>query len=77
MIESETVLVPDKNGPVLVPAGSLVYDNAPWLTSRLRQHNLRLVHPDVGNEVFAFERRSRRLVVLFLMRSGGCGAWVW
>lgn len=50
-IEHEVVPVPDKSGPFLVQAGNLVYDNAPWLTSRLRQHNLRLVHPDVGNEV--------------------------
>lgn len=48
-INSESILLPDKGGPTLMPVASLVYDDAPWLSSRLR--NLRLVHPDVGDEV--------------------------
>lgn len=48
-IKSQTILLPDKNGPILFPASSLVYDDAPWLSSRIR--TLRLVHPDVGDEV--------------------------
>lgn len=48
-IKSEAILLPDKNGPILFPASSLVYDDAPWLSSRIR--TLRLVHPDVGDEV--------------------------
>ena len=48
-IKSEAILLPDKSGPTLMPASALVYDDAPWLSSRLR--TLRLVHPDVGDEV--------------------------
>lgn len=57
-IKAEVILVPDDNGPVLVPAGNLVYDNAPWLTSRLRNPNLRLVHREVGDEVRLLHLRS-------------------
>ncbi|CAM9858704.1 unnamed protein product, partial [Laminaria digitata] len=48
-IEPGALLVPDESGPRLLPASSLVYDDAPWLSGRLRQ--LHLVHPDVGDEV--------------------------
>lgn len=50
-IQSEVVLVPDKNGLTLFPAASLVYDDAPWLSSRLKHMNLRIVHPAVDDEV--------------------------
>lgn len=71
VLKTEVVLVPDKNGPVLVPASSLVYDDAHWLTSRLRQHNLRLVHPEVGDEVtmwylFAWPAPSQCVLQFFI-----------
>ena len=48
-IEQDALLLPDADGPRLLPASSLVYDDAPWLSGRVRQ--LHLVHPDVGDEV--------------------------
>lgn len=59
-IKSEAILLPDKNGPILFPASSLVYDDAPWLSSRIRK--LRLVHPDVGDEVRGGGRGSAGVV---------------
>ncbi|CAM9928879.1 unnamed protein product, partial [Sphacelaria rigidula] len=69
-IDSEIILVPEKNGPLLLPATDLVYDDAPWLTSRLRQVNLRLVHPDVGDEV-AKAVGVRGLREMFIDSQGG------
>lgn len=51
VLGTEVVLLPDKSGPDLLPASSLVYNNANWLTPLLGQYNLNLVHPEVGDEV--------------------------
>lgn len=69
-IKSEVVLVPDNSGPVLLPASDLVYDDATWLTSRLRQVNLRLVHPEVDDEV-AKSVGVRGLREVFIDSQGG------
>lgn len=69
-IGSEVVLVPDKNGTSLFPASSLVYDDASWLTSRLRQINLMLVHPEVGNDA-ARAVGVRSLREMFIDSQGG------
>lgn len=50
-IEGEVVMVPAMHGPLMYPAADLVYNDAPWLMDRLRQSRVRLVHPDVGDEV--------------------------
>lgn len=69
-IKTEVVLVPDTSGPLLLPASDLVYDDAPWLTSRLRQVNLRLVHPEVGDEA-AKSVGVRGLREVFIDSQGG------
>ncbi|CAM9350980.1 unnamed protein product [Scytosiphon promiscuus] len=67
-IKPDSLLIPDEGGPYLVPAPSLVYDDAPWLSSRLR--NMRLVHPDVGDEA-AKSLGVRGLREAFVSSQGG------
>jgi hypothetical protein len=42
--------VPDERG-VLVPAGDLVYDDAPWLAAATSSAAARIVHPKISHEV--------------------------
>lgn len=57
-IEPDALLVPDESGPCLLPASRLVFNDAPWLSARLRQ--LHLVHPDVGDEVSVWTIAGRK-----------------
>lgn len=70
-IGSEAILVPDRHGPRLIPARHLVYDNAPWLSSRLQPGTVRFVHPDIAEQVtFAGRGATVSLVTCqFLMAS--------
>lgn len=56
-VGGQQVFVPDDRG-VLLPAGDLVYNDAPWLDSTGPAASRRTVHPKISNEVEASCFRS-------------------
>ena len=46
----EEVLVP-RSDTILCPVSSLLFNDAPWLSSAMNEENEKFVHPNIGNEL--------------------------